>query len=311
MKSITVCAVVSALTTVTACAGGRGAPGDEVVTSDAELRVPSASEIVGDITYGETKAVAYTEVPTFRAFRLAGTEGDVVDLWVRSTSGGDARAWVLRQDGKTLARNDDADATTSDAHVVVTLPRNETYFLVLRDANDEENDFQVSLAGGGGAGSAVPANRIGTSATVRATCSFLIEWHELKNPGCPDFGNGWGEAVDLDVAIGGTASKPELTVRAFSKEREVSTWGTKKTIGWPETKVSLDPKTGKGSATRHFNTAPQGQFCASMTKGPRTFAASVTGDKLTFDMFESLQTNACCNARKRTASCTATLPPLP
>lgn len=304
---------LAAFATTAACATDPAA--ESVSSTDAELRVPRGPEIVGDITYGETKSVSYTEVPTYRAFRLAGKTDDVVDLWVRSTTGGDARAWVLRQDGKNLAKNDDADVTTSDAHIVVTLPRTETYYLVLRDANDEDNDFEVTLAGGGGGGVAVPPNRIGTTATVRAECNFFIEWSEFKSATstCPQYGGGWIEEVDLDVAIGGTSAAPKLTMRAFSKERVLSTWGAKKTIGWPETTLDLDPATGRVTSTRHFNTPPSsyGGYCNGMTKGPRTFQASVTGDKLTFDMFESLQTNTCCDANERRAQCKATLPPIP
>src|SRR5690606_34147525 len=107
-------------------------------TTDDTLRVPTAPEIVGDSTYGDARNIAYAEVPSFRAFRLAGKEGDPVDLWVRSTMGGDAIAWLVREDGTTFARNDDAAATTKDAHLALRLPRTETYFVVMRDANYED-----------------------------------------------------------------------------------------------------------------------------------------------------------------------------
>jgi hypothetical protein len=282
---------------------------DEVETTHDALRVPTADEILGDITYGETHAVAYTEVPSFRAFRLAGKQGDALDVWARSPSGGDAVLWLVRQDGRTLAKNDDADGTTSDAHLVLELPRTETYFIVLRDANYEDNDFEVSLLGGGGGGAAVPDARIGTSFSAPASCSFLIEWATYQSPGCGEYGYGWGEEVLLSFAIEGTSAAPELVARPFSLEKQVATWGEKRTIGWPETRIRLDPATGAGKQSRRSHSEGYGGgYCRSVAKGDTTWSGTVTGDKLTFDMFESMQTNSCCSARKRTARCTLTLP---
>lgn len=287
-------------------------PSDEATgSSEDELRVPSKAEILGDITYGQTLAVDYTEVPSFRAFRLAGKQGDSLDLWVRSPSGGDARAWVVRESGETLAKNDNADGSTLDAHVALTLPRTETYFVVLRDANYEDNAFTVRLAGGGGAGAAVPAERIGTTFTAKATCSFLIEWASYKNPSCSDYGCGWSESVDLSFRIEGTPAKPELVATAFSLEKVVATWGEKRKIGWPETRISLDPATGKGKSNKYSNydSSPgPNSYCYGVAKGTTSWSGAVTGDKVTFDMFENMQTNTCCSARRRTASCTLTMP---
>jgi hypothetical protein len=306
MKKILVLAAVA----IAACSSSRQ---EATGTSEDALRVPSAAEIAGDISYGQTQTVAYTEVPSFRAFRLAGNQGDAIDLWARSTTGGDARAWLVRADGATLARNDDADATTSDAHIVTTLPRTETYFVVLRDANYEDNTFTVSLAGGGGSGASIPAGRIGTTFTAKASCSFLIEWATFNSSSstCPDYGYGWGESVDLTFRIEGTAAKPELVANAFSLEKVVATWGEKRTIGWPETRVVLDPATGKGTNTRYSNydqSPGPNSFCYGVAKGQTAWTASVTGDKVEFDMFENMQTNTCCSAKRRTATCALTMP---
>ncbi len=306
MKKILVLSAVA----IAACSSSAQEP---TGSSEDALRVPSAAEIAGDITYGQTQTVAYTEVPSFRAFRLAGKQGDAVDLWVRSTTGGDARAWLVRADGGTLAQNDDADATTSDAHIVATLPRTETYFVVFRDANYEDNTFTVSLAGGGGSGAAIAPERIGTTFTAKASCSFLIEWatYQSSNSTCPDYGYGWGDSVDLTFRIEGTTAAPVLVANAFSLEKVVASWGEKRTIGWPETRVSLDPATGKGTSSQYSNydqSPGPDVYCYGIAKGQTTWQASVTGDKVEFDMYENMQTNTCCESKRRTATCALTMP---
>jgi hypothetical protein len=294
-----------------AACSSSSADGEAVASSEDALRVPSVAELLGDIAYGQTRAVDYAEVPSLRAFKLAGKQGDAVDLWVRSPSGGDARAWILRADGKALAKNDDADASTLDAHVTATLPRTETYYVVFRDANYEDNAFTVALAGGGGAGAAVPPERIGTTFTAKASCSFLVEWGDYKYPTCGDFGYGWGESVDLTFRVEGTPAKPELVAGAFSLEKVVATWGEKRTIGWPETRIPLDPSTGRGRTerwSRHDRPPGPGSFCYGVAKGTTTWSGSVSGDAVTFELFESMQTNSCCKARRRTASCALAIP---
>lgn len=304
---------LSALVVAVAAAACSSSKTDATGVSEDALRVPTSAEIVGDISYGQTETVAYTEVPSYRAFRLAGKQGDAVDVWVRSPTGGDARAWIVRADGATLAKNDDADASTLDAHVVTTLPRTETYYVVFRDADYEDDTFTVALTGGGGSGAAIPPSRIGTTFTAHASCSFLIEWADFQSSSstCPDYGYGWGDAVDLTFRIEGTAASPVLVANAFSLEKVVATWGEKKTIGWPETHLSLDPATGKATNTQTSNyDNPPGPdvYCYGVAKGQTTFDASVTGDKLEFDMYENMQHNTCCESKRRTATCQLTMP---
>ncbi|AKU97491.1 hypothetical protein AKJ09_04155 [Labilithrix luteola] len=297
-----------------AMACSASAPEGEVAESaDSALRVPTTAEILGTIDYGQSLTAEYTEVPSFRAYRLAGKSGDSFDLWVRSPSGGDAVAWLLRSDGKTLVKNDDADGTTSDAHIALTLPRTENYFVVFRDANYEDNTFTVSLGGGGGSGAAVPSNRLGSTVTAQAQCGFLIEWATFVSSSstCPDFGYGWSEPVDLTFRIEGTETKPVLVADAFSFEKVVSSDGGKKTIGWPETRIELDPASGKGSSNRYSNVDNRpgpNTYCYGISKGQTVFNGSVTGDKISFEMFENLQHNTCCASKRRTAQCTLTIP---
>jgi hypothetical protein len=311
MNKIRVLTALGALVALTAACSS--ASTEATGSSEDALRVPSAAEIAGDIAYGQTQTVLYTEVPSFRAYSLAGKQGDSVDLWVRSPSGGDARAWLVRADGKTLAKNDDADASTMDAHIVTTLPRTETYFVVLRDANYEDNTFTVTLAGGGGSGAAIPASRLGTTYTAKASCSFLIEWADFQSSSstCPDYGYGWGESVDLTFRIEGTAAKPELVANAYALDKVVTSYGTHKTIGWPETRIALDPQTGKGTQTTyaHYDSSPgPNSYCYGVAKGQTTWDGSVSGDQLSFAMYENMQHNTCCSAKRRTATCTLTMP---
>jgi hypothetical protein len=105
--------------------------------------------IVGSLDYGQTSSsTRYTRTPRYRAFKFAGNEGDQVDVWVRSQDGGDAVAWVLDNGFHVLASNDDADDTTLDAHVSVTLPANAsaTHYIVFRDYWTSTADFSVELA---------------------------------------------------------------------------------------------------------------------------------------------------------------------
>ncbi len=108
-------------------------------------------KIAGSLDFGQTSvSTKYTKSPKYRAFKFAGNQGDAVDVWVRSTQG-DAVAWLLDNNFKTLATNDDADSTTLDAHLVATLPASAsaTHYIVFRDYNLATHYFTVALAGGG------------------------------------------------------------------------------------------------------------------------------------------------------------------
>jgi hypothetical protein len=110
-------------------------------------------KLVGSLDYGDTSAsVSYSNPPKYRAFKFGGAVGDTVDIWVRSSNGGDAVAWLLDNSFKTLAQNDDADDTTLDSHITATLPGNKdasviTYYIVFRDYWEDSAKFKVSLAG--------------------------------------------------------------------------------------------------------------------------------------------------------------------
>jgi hypothetical protein len=135
---------------VAACASK--APVDDDFASFADTKADTFSQrmkIVGTLDYGQTGAsVRYTSSPRYRAYKFAGHAGDQVDVWVRSTNG-DAVAWVLDNDFAIVGSNDDADDTTLDAHVAVTLPANpsDTHYIVFRDYDLATHYFTVSLDG--------------------------------------------------------------------------------------------------------------------------------------------------------------------
>jgi len=70
---------------------------------------------------------------------------------VRSADG-DAVAFLTDARFKSLATNDDADASTKDAHVTASLPSAGDYYLVFRERDEEPATFQVSLSTSGAIG---------------------------------------------------------------------------------------------------------------------------------------------------------------
>lgn len=145
MKSISYCLpVLFAL--LPACSGAPEAS-EPTEQDDAELRALKTTEILGDLSYGQTSsAVAYTETPLYRAYRFHGTAGDNVDAWIRS-SDGDARAWLLRETFSTVTSNDNADSSTHDAHLTAKLVKTGTYYIAFREKNREGASITVTLNG--------------------------------------------------------------------------------------------------------------------------------------------------------------------
>ena len=107
-------------------------------------------KIAGSIGYGQTSAsTAYTSSPRYRAFKFSGNAGDQVEVWVKSANG-DPVTWILDNDWKTLAKNDDASASDTNSHVKVKLPANKsaTHYIVVRDYYQDPMSFTVALTGG-------------------------------------------------------------------------------------------------------------------------------------------------------------------
>ncbi|HTJ42765.1 MAG TPA: hypothetical protein VL463_11765 [Kofleriaceae bacterium] len=99
---------------------------------------------LGTLDPGQTRRVYYTSTPKFRGYTITGA--GPVDLWVRSTKN-DAVAWLLDSKFKIVAKNDDADDTTYDAHITATLAANKTYYLAMRDYDSASGWFSVSRGG--------------------------------------------------------------------------------------------------------------------------------------------------------------------
>ena len=136
--------VVAAMTA--ACSS---APSKEPVADEAAALTAPLFRYVGSLdTNGPTRPFGFAPTPTatYAAFKFAGHVGDAVDVKVRSRNG-DAVAFVLDNDWKLLASNDDADATTTDAHVTLTLPRNasNTHYLLVREYYRAPATFTVDF----------------------------------------------------------------------------------------------------------------------------------------------------------------------
>ena len=145
-------------TTFAACSGPDKQPVETDFSDLATLDQKSDAfsyrmKILGSLDYGQTSAeAAYTKKPRYRAYKFGGSAGDKVDVWVRSSDGGDAVAWLLDNAFKVVGSNDDADGNTLDAHITATLPGNTdpsivTYYIVYRDYGLYSRSFSVSLAG--------------------------------------------------------------------------------------------------------------------------------------------------------------------
>ncbi len=120
---------------------------DDLATVDAKSDYFSYRlKMLGTVTDGASMSVPYTRTPRFRGVTVGGTAGDMVDIWVRATDGGDAVAWLLDDHYKVIAKNDDADDTTADSHLHAVLPASPTgtYKVVLRDYYVKKHAFTVS-----------------------------------------------------------------------------------------------------------------------------------------------------------------------
>lgn len=123
----------------------------DTTTDDASGSASSESDLsasriqqLGTILSGTTKTVSYTASPLYRAYAFTAKKGDSVDVWVRSSTG-DAVAYVLRSTFASLARNDDADGATHDAHVSAKIKADGAYFIAFKEAKGKSADFTVSF----------------------------------------------------------------------------------------------------------------------------------------------------------------------
>lgn len=120
---------------------------DAEIAEGADELSLSRTRQAGSIGFGEAKDVTGTAGGTVdRALRIDAKAGDVLDAWVRGTAGADAKAWLVDASSKTLATNDDASATTRDAHVRATVTSDGAYYLVFRDKVSAGGVLRASLS---------------------------------------------------------------------------------------------------------------------------------------------------------------------
>ena len=144
------------------------APVDDKETGESydELRALGTAEILGDIAYGDTTLpVAYTNQPAYRAYRFTATAGDDIDIWVGSRDG-NARAWLLSSDFRTIAANDDGAANTQDAHITQKIAKAGTYYIAFNEKSGKASNIAVALAKNAFSGLADADYRIEGTATV-------------------------------------------------------------------------------------------------------------------------------------------------
>jgi hypothetical protein len=108
----------------------------------------SRLKLIGPIKDGDSPSVTYTSKPRFRGFQISGSAADVIDVWVRSTDGGDAVTWLVDQNFKVFAKNDDADDTTYDSHIQATLPSqsSKVFYLIFRDYSVRKHVFTITFS---------------------------------------------------------------------------------------------------------------------------------------------------------------------
>ncbi|HEY2744272.1 MAG TPA: PPC domain-containing protein [Polyangia bacterium] len=111
---------------------------------DTFTKVGHGDSIVA-LGYGATSAVVKTR-GDYGWFKLDGRAGDEVVVDVKSDNG-DAVVFVLDGFDDVVGMNDDADALTSDSHLVTTLPASGTYYIAFREYSFAPASFTVSLAG--------------------------------------------------------------------------------------------------------------------------------------------------------------------
>lgn len=132
-------------------------------SSEDALRALTTAEIVGTLAEGETKTVAVSAQPTYRALKMTLTAGQKVDLWVKSENG-DPQAWLLGAKFQTLGRSVDESPSDNSAHFKQTVTKDGTYYVAFRDEKFRSATFTVSL------GAAAPPPPPSSSCSSDAQC---------------------------------------------------------------------------------------------------------------------------------------------
>ena len=94
----------------------------------------------------------YAAQPIYRAIKLHGVAGDWIKITVSANGKEpvdaqqpDAVTFLLDSKFKVVAKNDDANQTTSDSHIVTQLRKSGTFYVVVRDYNYASVAFHAEL----------------------------------------------------------------------------------------------------------------------------------------------------------------------
>lgn len=128
------------------CAAAGAEPEGDVAVDEAALS-GSLIQVLGTIAPGDSVSVPYTGTPKYRAYSFTADAGDKVTFKVASESGGDAFAYILGSTFATIAKNDNASATTKDAEVTAKLTKGGTYYVALRNVVRAPTTFTLSFVG--------------------------------------------------------------------------------------------------------------------------------------------------------------------
>jgi hypothetical protein len=133
-----------ALVALAGCQPQEKTPAHETFTimnADSHRNIPT-------IAYGATSKPICTG-GTYGWLKFEAKAGDNVDIWVKAQDGGDAVVFLLDDHLGNVGSNDDADATTLDAHLVKPIAVSGTYYIGFRDYGFNDATFTVSLKGSG------------------------------------------------------------------------------------------------------------------------------------------------------------------
>jgi hypothetical protein len=123
---------------------------EETAESEDGLRALSSSELLGDIAFDTPVSVAHSGTPKYRAYSFNVTQGDKLDIWVKSANA-DAHAWLLDDRFQTLKWNNDAngneaeDDGTTDSNIKHTVSRTGKYYVAFRGSVGVAANFTVQV----------------------------------------------------------------------------------------------------------------------------------------------------------------------
>jgi ethanolamine utilization microcompartment shell protein EutL len=161
MKTVVGLAFLASVVSLGACAADKAPVEGELEISglsdsfdDSKADSATSVLVTGTFSFGQYRSVAYSAKPKYRALKFTAAAGTHVDIRVGSSTG-DAVAWILDSQLKTLAFNDDAHAETTDARIQFMIPpgKGTTFYIAFRDYDMISATFSVGLNGGQAVGS--------------------------------------------------------------------------------------------------------------------------------------------------------------